>query len=34
VSQTPPTHPFPLWEFNWTDFLARLAGSKDWFFRD
>ena len=32
--QTPPTHPFPLWEFNWTGFLARLAGSKDCFFRD
>jgi hypothetical protein len=34
TQQTPPTHPFPLWEFNWTGFLARLAGSKDCFFRD
>ena len=32
--QTPPTHPFPLWEFNWTGFLARLAGGKDCFFRN
>ena len=33
-AQTPPTHPFPLWEFNWTGFLARLAGGKDCFFRN
>jgi transcriptional regulator GlxA family with amidase domain len=32
--QTPPTHPFPLWEVNWTGFLARQAGKKDCFFRD
>src|SRR5215510_587722 len=30
--QTPPTHPFSLWEFNWTGFGARLAGSIDCFF--
>jgi hypothetical protein len=34
TSQTPPTHPFPLWEVNWTGFLARQAGKKDCFFRD